>query len=277
MLPALSFDREVRTLAGKHNQGSAWRRRAFLGLLALFLLSGSFLLRDQIRARREQHANQALAQQVRPVQPQPQDGDSPDQAAPAAPDRERYQLLWEQNHDFAGWLTIEGTVIDYPVMFTPEDPEFYLRRAFDGSEADSGSLFIGEGCQPEGSHVIIYGHHMKNGTMFGSLTEYQDPAYWEAHPVIRYDTLDSDGEYQVLAAFYSRVYRLSEEQVFRYYQYADLEEPDRFAAYVAQAQAASLYDTGVSAEYGDRLLTLSTCSYHTKNGRFVVVAVKKAA
>lgn len=183
--------------------------------------------------------------------------------------------MWEQNHDFAGWLSIEGTKIDYPVMFTPEEPEYYLRKAFDGRYAISGSLFIGEGCEPDGSHVIIYGHHMKDGTMFGSLADYADRDYWVEHPTIRFDTLDSDGEYEIFAAFYSRVYKVNESGVFRYYQYADLSEPERFAEFVAQAQEAALYDTGVTAEYGDKLLTLSTCSYHTSEGRFVVIAVKK--
>ena len=254
-----------------------WRRWAFLFFLALFLLSGGLLLRDQCRACREQAANQALAQQVRKAEEAPpHDRGSTEKDPPAAnPRREQYRLLGEQNHDFAGWLSIGGTKIDYPVMFTPEEPEYYLRKAFDGSYAISGSLFIGEGCEPDGSHVIIYGHHMKDGAMFGSLADYADRDYWAEHPTIRFDTLEADGEYVVLSAFYSRVYKVNENDVFRYYQYADLSEPERFAEFVEQAQEAALYDTGVTAEYGDKLLTLSTCSYHTSDGRFAVVAVKK--
>lgn len=265
-------------LRGKREKRTkwTWRRWAFLFFLALFLLSGGLLLLDQYRACREQAANQALAQQIHKAEKKPlhDSGSIEEESSAADPRREQYQLLWEQNHDFAGWLSIEGTKIDYPVMFTPEEPEYYLRKAFDGSYAISGSLFIGEGCEPDGSHVIIYGHHMKDGTMFGSLADYADRDYWAEHPTIRFDTLETDGEYEVLSAFYSRVYKVNENDVFRYYQYADLSEPERFAEFVEQAQEAALYDTGVTAEYGDKLLTLSTCSYHTTDGRFVVVAVR---
>ena len=115
---------------------------------------------------------------------------------------------------------------------------------------------------------------MKDGAMFGSLADYADRDYWAEHPAIRFDTLEADGEYEVLSAFYSRVYKVNENDLFRYYQYADLSEPERFAEFVEQAQEAALYDTGVTAEFGDKLLTLSTCSYHTTDGRFVVVAVR---
>ena len=116
------------TLRGKREKRTkwTWRRRAFLFFLALFLLSGGFLLRDQFRAFREQAANRALAQQVHKAEEMPpNDSGSAENASPAAdPRREQYRLLWEQNHDFAGWLSIEGTKIDYPVMFTPEEPEY---------------------------------------------------------------------------------------------------------------------------------------------------------
>ena len=119
-----SLSEEAMTLRGKREKRT-WRRRAFLFFLALFLLSGGLLLRDQCRAFREQAANRALAQQVHKAEEKPpHDSGSAEDASPAAdPRREQYRLLWEQNHDFAGWLSIEGTKIDYPVMFTPEEPE----------------------------------------------------------------------------------------------------------------------------------------------------------
>lgn len=120
--------------------------------------------------------------------------------------------------------------------------------------------------------MIVYGHHMKNGTMFGSLGRYKKASYFRDHPVICFDTLTEEGAYEILGVFYSRVYTDADEGVFRYYQYTDLTAEEAFDAYVRQVKAASLYDTGVEAVYGDKLLTLSTCSYHTENGRFVVVA-----
>ena len=127
---------------------------------------------------------------------------------------------------------------------------------------------------------MIYGHYMRNGSMFGSLDRYADPAYWEEHPEITYDLIQPDGSYQrhtyqVMAAFYSRVYRTDETGVFRFYYYQDLSDPAAFQEYVDGLEGAALYDTGVTAQPGDRLLTLITCSYHTDGGRFVVAAREK--
>jgi sortase B len=289
---------------------------AMVFFLLVFLISGGMLLRNLLRDRTEQAANQALSQQVRAaraqvrqtltVSPAPSDADSDDTAAESDADSQEtavdpadaaaeqdtvmaetdaadpddpvlavYAQLHQENPDLAGWLYIEGTDLDYPVLYTPDDPEYYLRRAFDGSYAYSGSLFVGAGCTPDGTNVIIYGHHMNSGTMFGELLNYKNVSYFNEHPTIHYDTLDELGEYEVLSVFYARVYTSADTDVFRYYQYTDLSDESRFNEFVSQAKAASIYDTGVDAQYGDRLLTLSTCSYHTTNGRFVVVAKRK--
>ena len=186
----------------------------------------------------------------------------------------QYLDLWKENKDLWGWLTIPGTPIDYPVMFTPEEPEFYLHKAFDKSYAYSGSLFIGEGCYPPRSHVIIYGHNMENDSMFSTLPYYWDEEYYKLHKTITFDTIIQEGTFQVMAAFYSQAYQEDAEGVFRYHLYPDLEEPEVFEEYVRKAKENSLYDTGVTAEYGQRILTLSTCSYHVTDGRFAVIAVE---
>lgn len=108
--------------------------------------------------------------------------------------------------------------------------------------------------------------------MFATLLAYADRDFGGQHPSIRFDTLSDSGEYEVIAAFYSEVYSQDASNVFRFYQYTDLCDPDIFTEYMEQVQEAALYDTGINAKHGDSLLTLSTCSYHTKNGRFVVVA-----
>lgn len=183
-----------------------------------------------------------------------------------------YAPLFEANPDLFGWLRIEGTSIDYPVMYTPEEPERYLRRAFDGRYSHSGTPFIDGACPPEGCFYLIYGHNMKSNTMFGPLLNYREEQFCREHAVICFDTLSEQREYQVMAAFYSKVYEVGQEGVFRYYEYTDLTDPAVFEEYVNQACQASLYETGVTAEYGDQLITLSTCDYHTDDGRFVVVA-----
>ncbi len=187
-----------------------------------------------------------------------------------------YAALREKNPDMFGWVCIDGTRLNYPVMHTPEDPEYYLHRAFDGSSAQSGVPFLDASCYEGCGNYMVYGHKMKSGSMFAMLLSYDERAFWKQHPVIWFDTPEELGEYEVMAAFYSEIYPQDQMGVFRYYQYTDVTDEAVFEEYVSQVKAASLYDTGVQAEYGDTLLTLSTCSYHKDNGRFVVVARKAA-
>ena len=254
-----------------NSKAAVWVRRTIIVLcLAVFIFSTSMLTRDLYRAWKEKAANQKLQEQVQQHETAHSEGEAEKFGDTGI--LLRYEDLWKQNGDLAGWLSISGTQIDYPVMYTPDNPEYYLRRAFDGSYAVSGSLFIDGGCTPDSSHVIIYGHHMKNGTMFGSLSKYADEDYADEHPVVCFDTLYERGSYEVMAAFYSRAYTDRDQDVFRYYQYTDLSDSEIFDEYVRQVKEAALYDTGISAQYGDSLLTLSTCSRHVQDGRFVVVA-----
>ena len=184
----------------------------------------------------------------------------------------KYLPLYEMNPEFFGWLSIEGTGIDYPVMYSPDRPEYYIDHAFDGSNSSSGVPFVDSNCSADGNYFLIYGHHMKNKTMFGQLPKYAEQSYYEEHSVISFDTLCEQHEYRVVAAFFSRVYGKKEMGVFRYYEYTDLSDEETFNEYMEQIYAAAIYDTGIEVTYGEELLVLSTCNYHTDNGRFVVVA-----
>ena len=187
----------------------------------------------------------------------------------------QYEGLWQKNRDMFGWLSIEGTKIDYPVMYTPEDIEYYIHRGFDGGYAASGCLFIGEGWSETAGQTIVYGHHMKDGSMFTDLERYKDADFAREHAVIRFDTLTEERSYEVVAAFYGRVYTEGDQDVFRYYQYTDLSDPAVFEEFTDWVGRSALYDTGCAVRYGDELLTLSTCSEHTAEGRFVVVAKRQ--
>lgn len=243
-------------------------RRFFIVLFAaVFLFSLVMILRITIQGKMEQDAFEELAQVVAPQ-------DSAQEGQPEQPATPSYQLLKEQNPDFFGWIAIEGTKVNYPVMYTPQDPEYYLRRAFDGSYAESGVPFLAADCFEGCGNYIIYGHNMNNGTMFATLLSYKDQSFWQEHPVIRFDTLEEQGSYEVLAAFYTQI--TTDDSVFPYYNYADLQDEDRFWEYVDQVTRLSQYSTGVQVQYGDPLITLSTCSYHAQEGRFVVVARKTA-
>lgn len=185
-----------------------------------------------------------------------------------------YAEIYEQNSDFYAWLSINGTNINYPVLQTPNEPQYYLCYAFDKSNSNSGTPFLDGKCTENSGIYIVYGHNMSNGTMFASLPSYADKSYWEQHKTIRFDTLYKHGEYEVIVAFMSKIYT-PEQKGFRYYEYTDLSSKIIFDSYIEQVMDSALYDTGMTVEYGNTLLVLSTCNYHTDDGRFVVVARKK--
>ena len=184
-----------------------------------------------------------------------------------------YLSLYERNQDLYGWISIEGTKVNYPVMYTPKDPEYYLRRAFDGSDADCGTPFLDAACSEEGNLYVVYGHRMKNRTMFGTLPYYEKKEYWEEHPYICFDTLYEQRTYEIVAAFYSKIYAEGESG-FQYYDYKDLSSEEVFTAFQKGVEESALYETDETLSFGDTVLLLSTCSYHTSEGRFVVVAKK---
>lgn len=177
------------------------------------------------------------------------------------------------NKDMAAWLQIPGTDIDYPVMWTPEDETYYLYRAFDGTENKNGCLLLDtDSClDPLTTNLIIHGHNMKSGAMFGNLTDYEDKDFYENHKSIILYTEECQRNYEVIAVFRSQVYRKT-DQVFKFYKFFQADTREEFDDFYNNIKQLSQYDTGVTAEFGDHFLTLSTCVYHVEQGRFVVVA-----
>jgi sortase B len=186
----------------------------------------------------------------------------------------RLQEQYEKNPDLAGWLTIPGTRIDYPVMYSPDEPERYLHANFEVSYSFAGLPFIDAPCDPESGNRIIYAHNMLDGSMFRTLLKYQQKDFWQRNPVISFSTLYEEQEYEVVAAFYDKVYKKSDTN-FKFYQFYDTSDQSSFDEAMAYYREHALYDTGVTAQCGDLFLTLVTCAYQTENGRFVVVARKK--
>lgn len=188
---------------------------------------------------------------------------------------DEYKEFYDTYEHFYGWLKIDGTKIDDPVMYTPWDDDYYLTRNLDGKYYQSGILFIAKDSvfYPNYCNIIIHGHNMKNQTRFGSIKKYRNKSYYDEHKIIHFDTAEEKADYIVVAAFYARVLYVKEEG-FRYYRHDFFNNKAEFDDYIANIKEMSFYDTGVDVEYGDSLLTLSTCSYHTENGRFVVVAKK---
>lgn len=185
---------------------------------------------------------------------------------------ERYEALYRENSDLVGWLSIEDMVIDYPVMQC-EDDEYYLHHDFYGEDSKYGCLYVRDRADVNtpGTNFIIYGHNMKDGSMFGDLDLYQKESFFLEHPTICFDTLYEERTYEIVAVFRSRVYR-SDEEGFRYYQFYEAQTQEEFDDFYGNIKELSLYDTGVTAQYGDNFLTLSTCAYHVEDGRFAIVA-----
>ena len=181
----------------------------------------------------------------------------------------KYAELYAQNSDFIGWLRIDGTGIDYPVMQSKDDPDFYLKHNFSKEYSRFGLPYMQANCGLSSDNIIIYGHNIKSKSMFNELTRYKDKDFYAAHKYITFDTLDEQRTYAVIAAFKTVAYS---DSGFQYYDFVSANTEEEFNAYVEKCKALSFYDTGLTAEYGDKLLTLSTCEYSQKNGRFTVVA-----
>lgn len=185
---------------------------------------------------------------------------------------DKYAGLYEENSDLAGWLSIEGMKINYPVMQCGDD-EYYLHHDFYGNEDKYGCLYVRETADVNtpGTNFVIYGHNMRDGSMFGDLDLYKDEDFFKEHSLISFDTLYEERTYEIVAVFLSRVYR-EDEEVFKYYDFYEADTQEEFQDFYENIKSMSLYDTGVTAEYGDTFITLSTCAYHVEDGRLVVVA-----
>ena len=183
-----------------------------------------------------------------------------------------YETLYNKNKKLIGWLKIDDTNIDYPVMQT-SDNTYYLDHNYNQEYDKNGSIFLDYNCSvyPRSTNMIVYGHHMKSGNMFGNLQKYAKESYGKKHSVITFDTVYEKAQYQVMYVFRSQVYN-EDDIVFKYYQFIEANSETEFNSYMQEMSALSLYDTGVTAEFGDNLLTLSTCDSSQTDGRFVVVA-----
>ena len=243
---------------------------------ALFLFSGVMLMWQYADGKQSADAFDAVADLIQPVEtPQPGTVPGVGDTTEEEPDLEmvafeKYAAIHEQNTDFVGWVSIDGTNINYPVMQTIDNPNFYLKRGFEKQYSNYGVPYAQENCALGISdNVVIYGHHMNNGSMFADLCKYEREDFYREHTTIHFDTLSSLGEYEIVAAFKTVAYS---EDGFKYYHFVNAEDENAFDAFISQCKALALYDTGVDAEYGDKLLTLSTCEYSRTNGRMVVVA-----
>lgn len=240
----------------------------------VFLGSGLYLVRYYKSAKNSEKAVGELAALKN------EDGDITENAEIQTNEgktiQKKYRKLYQKNNDIIGWITVKGTKIDYPVMQTPSDNEFYLHRNYQKEYDVNGLPFLDAQCNAEDteSNLMIYGHHMKSGLMFKHLMDFAEKDFYITHKTVYLDTLFEEREYEVVAAFYSQIYK-GNTDAFKYYEYIGSLSRERFDTYVKNVKKLSVYDTGVTPEYGEQLLTMVTCAYHTEDGRFVVVARRK--
>lgn len=184
--------------------------------------------------------------------------------------------IYERNQELVGWITVPGTKISYPVLQSPSRPDYYLYRTFEGMRSDWGAIYAREACDifKPSDNITIYGHHMKDGSMFSGLDGYKRQSFWQDHQYIYFDTLYERHVYQVIAAFKtSGTYGNG----YAYHLFADAKDEADFNQFISTVKSLAYYDTGISAQYGDKLITLSTCEYTIYEngeavGRHVVVA-----
>lgn len=251
-------------------------RILFFLCTAVLILSGTMLIRHFYEQFQSQSNFQKLAETVdNRIGEEKTESTDPERTESTGEGELRlqaYRELHSQNADLVGWIRIDDTRINYPVMQTPDDPEFYLRRSFEKTESPHGVPFADyrDDLAAPSDNIILYGHHMKDGSMFADLMRYTDFSFFEEHPIIHFDTLGALGDYQIVAVFKTPA---EGEASFAYNNFIDFDTEESFDEFFAEANSRRLYDTGVTASFGDKLLTLSTCEYTVSpDGRLAVVA-----
>lgn len=183
----------------------------------------------------------------------------------------QFKELFLRNCDIIGWISIEGTKVDYPVVQRKQTQDYYIKRDFYREYSSRGCIYAREQCDifPRSDNIILYGHMMRDGTMFATLNNYTDPSYRDEHPYIRFDTLLGQGTYEVICVFKTTAVL---DKGFRYHTFVDIKDEATLNNFWRNCLANAIYYTGLEPEFGDQLLTLSTCEYTLEEGRLVVVA-----
>ena len=192
---------------------------------------------------------------------------TPDSEEESQEQRRDLSELFAMNEDFVGWLCIPETDINYPVMHTPNDPEKYLRRNFQGEYSESGVPFLDFRCSLDSGNLIIYGHNMMNGTMFAGLQGYVQEDFCKAHPIVEFQTADGCAEYRVFAVAWVK----SNDE---WYKFVGANSAEDFNSAVDKVIGKALFSISSAPEYGSQILTLSTCYDSAHNGRLLVLAAK---
>lgn len=244
----------------KRNKGKQWLSNIILLCCVGVFVFSTWKLTGYLTEYKEgEEVYEEVAQYVTVPEPDKKDPEK------EYPPKVQWDKLYDRNSDLVAWIHIENTMIQYPVVQC-EDNEYYLNNTFDGSDNNCGCIFMDAGNEPDftSDNTILHGHNMKTGTMFGSLQYYNDEEYWEEHPYIWIITKDRAMKYEIFATYRTSV--TGSVYTLEFGSEAD------FEAYIEDCKKNSIYDTGVEVTTKDRLLTLSTCTSDTEEGRRVVQA-----
>lgn len=273
---------ERKAIDNKQQKKKVWKC-LFWVFLALTIVSGCIVAYDFERAYQERR----FWENIRSYRQEGLVSDlewTPGDILPA------YQELYDRNPDMVGWLTIGEGYIDYPVMQTKKDPEYYLRRNFDGEDSSAGTPFVDYRCSlyPRRSfNVILYGHYTDRDQMFRRLLDYAYEQWAMKNKLIRFDTLEEEGTYEVVAAFYydgANAFLNSPDSnigdnAYTFYNYIELDSKEGFEQFVEEIKKNNLYQSDVKITPEDELLTIVCCAPESfsgiaKDGRFVLVTKK---
>lgn len=250
--------------------GKIIKRVALCIVITIFLYSGYHLAQYLYDGYVSNKLNERMKQQYENVQKVQQDLNNVAQGELTEQQlkqqyRERFDQLLEINSDIVGWISIENTGINYPVVQS-SDNDYYLNHNVEKQSSTRGSIFMDYRNKDvnEDIHTVIYGHHMKDGSMFGELSKYKDAAYYKEHNTITFEGLDGSTKWQIFS-----VYIYSPEDQFFEYEFADEQQ---YSTYLDKIIKKSRYDTGVEVTSEDQLLTLVTCTYEVTDARFIIHA-----
>jgi len=264
-------------------------RQILIGLFAaIFVFSAYSLITYFMEIRQSESEYEALAEMVQQQLEEtvPEETDASGQFVPRPsklvevtdPDTgetlrilQEYAPVYRLNSDLVGWIKIHDSNIDFPVLQNTEYTDYYLKRNFYGQWSNQGAIYVREQCDVNtpSDNITIYGHRTNAGTMFAHLQKYKKEEFWQTHSKIRFDTLSSHYTYEIFSVF---LIDATAESGFAYHEFVDAADKSEFDRFVSQCKDRSLYDTGITPQYGDKLITLSTCHGDSTVGRLVVVA-----
>lgn len=253
-------------------------------LVLVFGVSAFLVGKYMIESKAQAEKNAALAQLKDSVKETAPASTDPEETVPEATFGEvevrdengmliEYAEIYAQNPDLVGWIRIDGTKLDNPVMQTPDNPNYYLDHDFYGERSDWGAIYAREECDinEPSDNITLYGHNMRDGSMFAAANAYTDKATWENNPLIFFDTLYEYHVYKIFAVFKTSA---SLGKGFTYHNMIEASDKEDFDEFVATCKDLAFYDTGITPEYGDKIICLSTCEYTLENGRLVIAAVR---